>query len=67
MSSASPSATVANKSPVAGLRLSKVFPDADLTHSPLISIRLNWPSAYTWRTAVMVCGIAIIQLLQLVF
>lgn len=44
MSSRSPSATCASSSPVAGLRLSNVLPDAAATHRPSISISFALPS-----------------------
>jgi hypothetical protein len=49
ISSASPSATIASVSPVDGLRLAKVLPEAASTHCPLISMRLSCPSRKAGR------------------
>src|SRR5215510_11621149 len=54
MSARSPSATWASTSPVAGLRLGKVFPDTASTHRPSISIRFGPPSRNAGRAWVFV-------------
>src|ERR1700761_1607040 len=58
MSSASPSATWARISPVAGLRVSNVLPDAASSHLPPISMRLVLPSRNGWICVMTFIGLS---------
>ena len=61
MSTESPSATDASFSPVEGLKLSKVLPEADNSHLPSISIRFGLPSRNGCTSVMIFIGVVSLQ------